>query len=69
MKSILLRLLFLILVGFAGCGKQSEGTSSATNAQSYTIAVIPKGTTHEFWKAINAERVAESNSPSTAPVQ
>src|SRR6266576_2864945 len=21
---------------------------------SYTIAVIPKGTTHEFWKAINA---------------
>src|SRR5205814_4987509 len=22
--------------------------------QSYTIAVIPKGTTHEFWKSINA---------------
>src|SRR5215471_19872413 len=25
---------------------------SAENA--YTIAVIPKGTTHEFWKSINA---------------
>src|ERR1051325_11683829 len=24
---------------------------------SYTIAVIPKGTTHEFWKAINAGAV------------
>src|SRR2546423_11220458 len=23
----------------------------------YTIAVIPKGTTHEFWKAINAGAV------------
>src|SRR3989454_12168750 len=22
--------------------------------QNYTIAVIPKGTTHEFWKSINA---------------
>src|SRR5213596_2881266 len=57
MKSILLRLLFLILTGFAGCGKQSEGTSSSTNAQSYTIAVIPKGTTHEFWKSIHAGAV------------
>src|SRR5258708_38058123 len=25
--------------------------------QSYTIAVIPKGTTHEFWKSINAGAV------------
>jgi len=27
---------------------------SAGAADSYTIAVIPKGTTHEFWKAIHA---------------
>src|SRR5437879_1274161 len=26
----------------------------APAAESYTIAVIPKGTTHEFWKSINA---------------
>src|SRR4249919_1627020 len=25
--------------------------------KSYTIAVIPKGTTHEFWKSINAGAV------------
>jgi ribose transport system substrate-binding protein len=28
------------------------GTSAADN--SYTIAVIPKGTTHEFWKSVHA---------------
>ena len=28
------------------------GSSAAEKA--YTIAVIPKGTTHEFWKSINA---------------
>lgn len=27
---------------------------SVSAAEKYTIAVIPKGTTHEFWKAINA---------------
>ena len=57
MKSILLRLLFLILTGFAGCGKQSEGPSLSSGANAYTIAVIPKGTTHEFWKSIHAGAV------------
>ncbi len=57
MKSILLGLPFLILTGFAGCGKQSEGDSSAPASKSYTIAVIPKGTTHEFWKSIHAGAV------------
>jgi ribose transport system substrate-binding protein len=28
-----------------------------TAEQSYTIAVIPKGTTHEFWKSVNAGAV------------
>ena len=32
-------------------------TGSATAATSYTIAVIPKGTTHEFWKSIHAGAV------------
>src|SRR2546425_743387 len=31
--------------------------NSALPAESYTIAVIPKGTTHEFWKSINAGAV------------
>jgi len=54
MKSALCLSFCLILVGFAGCGKKSEETGSSANAPSYTIAVIPKGTTHEFWKSIHA---------------
>src|SRR3954463_7934107 len=30
---------------------------SAFSAENYTIAVIPKGTTHEFWKSVNAGAV------------
>ena len=41
----------------AGCGK--SGRESAKNApvSKFTIAVIPKGTTHEFWKSIHAGAV------------
>jgi hypothetical protein len=40
----------LLLAGAAGCsGKGKSGE--------LTIAVIPKGTTHEFWKAIHAGAV------------
>ena len=28
-----------------------------TTTKTYTIAVIPKGTTHEFWKSIHAGAV------------
>lgn len=31
--------------------------STAVAAETYNIAVIPKGTTHEFWKSINAGAV------------
>src|SRR5690606_21331128 len=30
------------------------GASVAVAAESYKVAVIPKGTTHEFWKSIHA---------------
>jgi len=35
------------------CG-QTEGEGTAPAAQPRTIAVIPKGTTHEFWKSVHA---------------
>ncbi|PYK65714.1 MAG: sugar ABC transporter substrate-binding protein [Verrucomicrobia bacterium] len=57
MNSILRLLPLLVLGGLIGCGKQSEGTRSSAGATSYTIAVIPKGTTHEFWKSIHAGAV------------
>jgi ribose transport system substrate-binding protein len=39
--------LALAFIALAGCGKKADETT-------YTIAVIPKGTTHEFWKSIHA---------------
>jgi len=38
----------LALIALAGCGKKADEKTT------YTIAVIPKGTTHEFWKSIHA---------------
>jgi len=35
----------------------ASGLSAAIAGESYTIAVIPKGTTHEFWKSIHAGAV------------
>ena len=48
MRKILLTLL-LMLLAIAGCTKTPAG-----NNKKMTIAVIPKGTTHEFWKSIHA---------------
>jgi ribose transport system substrate-binding protein len=39
----------LLVFTLAACG-----ASLVAAAESYKIAVIPKGTTHEFWKSINA---------------
>ncbi len=57
----------LLFVGLVGCQPQSststsqpgQATSSSTSKK-YTIAVVPKGTTHEFWKAIHAGAVKAS---------
>ncbi|MGH9765521.1 MAG: substrate-binding domain-containing protein, partial [Blastocatellia bacterium] len=48
--SVLLTTIFVALLGIA-CHR--TGSESA----GYTIAVIPKGTTHEFWKSIHAGAV------------
>ena len=42
--------LCLAVVAVLGCGKKA-------GHKTYTIAVIPKGTTHEFWKSIHAGAV------------
>ncbi|MHB8523893.1 MAG: ABC transporter substrate-binding protein [Limisphaerales bacterium] len=47
MKPLLRRLVCAIALGGLVCGLPAADTA-------YTIAVIPKGTTHEFWKSINA---------------
>ena len=44
------------------CGKKTETPAKPESAtkSSLTIAVIPKGTTHEFWKSIHAGAVKAS---------
>jgi ribose transport system substrate-binding protein len=50
-------LLVAVFSGMLGaCGKRGE-----TRSQKITIAVIPKGTTHEFWKSIHAGAVKASS--------
>lgn len=41
--------LFLVVALVAGCSKSNPGAE-----RSFTIAVIPQGSTHEFWKSIHA---------------
>lgn len=44
------------IVAVAGCKKQEGGAGDPNSgkAKTYRIAVIPKGTTHIFWKSIHA---------------
>ncbi|CAN5566172.1 substrate-binding domain-containing protein [soil metagenome] len=64
-----IRKLSLFLIGtalLAGCGPSSDDKSASTTAggsstttgggsgQELTIAVIPKGTTHDYWKSVEA---------------
>ena len=43
---------FMICV--LGCGGSQENEEVPGSEKKYSIAVIPKGTTHEFWKSIHA---------------
>jgi ribose transport system substrate-binding protein len=47
-------LLIAALIGIIGCSSNQTASNDQTNSPKYTIAVIPKGTTHSFWKSINA---------------
>lgn len=48
-------IIFFLFAGLllAGCGGKDKA-AAAGEAKVFTIAVIPKGMTHEFWKAIHA---------------
>ena len=45
---------FVVALAFAACGQGPSGASAPGGSGRLTIAVIPKGTTHEFWKSIHA---------------
>ena len=52
-------LLLGIALSLVACAKK-ESTAPASNAKSFTVAVIPQGTTHEYWKSIHAGAVKAS---------
>jgi ribose transport system substrate-binding protein len=45
--------LVLSLLGAAGCGGKGQKDTAAPGSTRLKLAVIPKGTTHEFWKSIH----------------
>src|SRR5437867_7769950 len=49
MRKIILIVATLAILGAIGCNR-----SGSKNGKKLTIAVIPKGTSHEFWKSIHA---------------
>jgi len=41
-------------LAFTACAKRSSDKAGPAGPKTFRIAVIPKGTTHEFWKSIHA---------------
>src|SRR6267142_688443 len=46
--------LVILLVSVTGISCNTSGQQGAGAKKKFTVAVIPKGTTHEFWKSIHA---------------
>ncbi|MCP4711827.1 MAG: ABC transporter substrate-binding protein [Planctomycetes bacterium] len=46
----------LVFLGLNACGQEDRGADE-NSSQRLTIAVIPKGTTHVFWKSVHAGAV------------
>jgi len=59
------RILSILVMSVAICGL-SCNRSKSKDANKVTIAVIPKGTSHEFWKSIHAGGVKAARELSTA---
>jgi len=64
MRKATLILLVLGLLAGANCNR-----AKSTNSKKLTIAVIPKGTSHEFWKSIHAGAIKAQRELSTAGVE
>jgi ribose transport system substrate-binding protein len=57
MKSLSLKILtgcLCLALASSACAKKSSDASGPRAGRTLQIAVIPKGTTHEFWKSIHA---------------
>jgi ribose transport system substrate-binding protein len=56
-KSTLVLGIAVVVLGGCDCGEAADGAGGADPGRR-TIAVVPKGTTHEFWKSIHAGAIA-----------
>ncbi len=52
--------LFALVALSLGCDRDKGGTSADGGGNKLKIAVIPKGTSHEFWKSVHAGAVKAS---------
>lgn len=61
----LVLVLALTACGCSGGGSAGVETGGKTGGRKYRLAVIPKGTTHEFWKSVHAgaEQAAKEFGP------
>ena len=58
MKSLFNCLICAAILAMNGCGKNEPAAAGGGGSpKSYRVAVIPKGTTHEFWNSIHAGAV------------
>lgn len=55
--SAIIFLLIIVLIWTAAACRRGEKQSAGSGTRIYKVAVIPKGTTHEFWKAVHAGAV------------
>jgi len=63
MKSLVLKALtgcLCIALASTACAKKSSDAAGSGEVRTLQIAVIPKGTTHEFWKSIHAGAIEAS---------
>lgn len=60
MKSCPAIALALLAAAAACSGKSDAAKGAATSGKTITIAVVPKGTSHEFWKSIHAGAIQAS---------
>ncbi|HEX8888930.1 MAG TPA: substrate-binding domain-containing protein [Pyrinomonadaceae bacterium] len=54
MRKIIILFIVLSALALLSCSKSGQQGASTGGKKKLTIAVIPKGTTHEFWKSIHA---------------
>ncbi len=57
---ICLQVIIILFFSLLGCRTEKKSEEVSSSAIKYRIAVIPKGTTHEFWKAIQAGAIKAS---------